>query len=173
MRILIDTCVLFPTLLRAIVLNVADTGAFEPVWSARILEEWRRAMAREGQDASADIALLEDRFPTALIPVGESGGIWLPDENDVHVLAAAVSNGANAILTLNLKDFPTRIVSSYGLVRRAPDEFLLECYNQDQSAVGDAVRGVIARAQAAGAQAAPRALLKRARLPRLGKAIFG
>ena len=43
MKILIDTCVLYPTVMREVLLAVAATGAFEPVWSARILEEWARA----------------------------------------------------------------------------------------------------------------------------------
>ena len=49
MRVLIDANVLFPTVLREIVLGLAETGYFEPLWSERILEEWRRAAARIGE----------------------------------------------------------------------------------------------------------------------------
>jgi len=43
MKILLDACVLFPTILREILLAAAEETQFEPLWSARILEEWARA----------------------------------------------------------------------------------------------------------------------------------
>ena len=39
MKVLIDACVLYPTVLRELVLGLAATGAFEPLWSARLLIE--------------------------------------------------------------------------------------------------------------------------------------
>ncbi len=50
----------------------------------------------------------------------------LPDENDRHVLAAAISCRADAILTFNLNDFPNEILSSYGIESVSPDNFLME-----------------------------------------------
>ncbi|MDA8586574.1 PIN domain-containing protein, partial [Rhodobacteraceae bacterium] len=55
MKVVVDACVLFPTVLRELVLGVAETGAFQPLWSARILEEWRRAAARKSAE-DCDIA---------------------------------------------------------------------------------------------------------------------
>lgn len=49
----------------------------------------------------------------------------LPDENDVHVLAAAIHGKANIILTYNLKDFPTQILKNYDITARHPDNFLI------------------------------------------------
>lgn len=67
MKVVIDTCVLFPTVLRELVLGVAETGAFKPLWSESILEEWRRAALRHGAEdaeiAGVEIALLASRFP--------------------------------------------------------------------------------------------------------------
>ena len=54
MKVLVDACVLYPTVLREIVLDVAKTGYFEPLWSERILEEWRRAALRNGHPEIAD-----------------------------------------------------------------------------------------------------------------------
>ena len=57
MRVLIDTNVLYPTVLREIVLGVAARGVFTPLWSERILEEWRLAAARQGmQTAGVNLA---------------------------------------------------------------------------------------------------------------------
>lgn len=173
-RVVLDANVLFPTVLREILLDVAAAGAFEPVWSPRILEEWRRATVRLGPDAPAiavaEIAVITDRFPAARaipVPVPDA---WLPDADDIHVLECAVTAGAAAILTRNRRDFPTRVLSRYDILRRDPDEFLLEIAQTQFAVVSDAVGAAVSRAAVlAGQPLDPRRVLKRAGLPRLGK----
>ncbi|MEL7345132.1 MAG: PIN domain-containing protein [Pseudomonadota bacterium] len=172
MKLVIDTCVLFPTIMRGLILGVAQTGAFTPIWSPRILEEWSRAAARDGRSAGVDIALLRDRFPTAEIKTPIRDDLWLPDENDVHVLATGLHAQADGILTLNIKDFPTRILTAHGLLRRDPDGFLLELHAQDPDPVVNVVQSVVDQAIRDGAEMSPRALLKRSKLPRLAKALY-
>ena len=176
MRVLIDACVLYPTVLREITLGVAETGAFTPLWSARILEEWARAArARADEEvARGEIALLRAAHPEAevAVPDGADAGLWLPDADDVHVLAAAIAGRADAILTLNLKDFPTRVLAGHGILRRDPDGFLTEAYHEAPEAVGAVVARVHETAcRLSGEHLDLRALLKRARLPRLGKTL--
>jgi len=178
MRVLIDACVLFPTVLRELVLDYAATGAFEPLWSTRILEEWRRAAIRrsdvDGVIAEGEIATIKARFRNAVVDVAEDteARLHLPDPDDVHVLAAAVDGGADELLTLNLKDFPTRVLSEEGLVRRDPDTFLLEAFHDEPETVKHVVSDVLARAAAHGIDTSnQRRLLKKARLPRLAKAL--
>ncbi len=178
MKVLIDACVLFPTVLRELVLDYAGTGAFQPLWSERILEEWRRAAARrsdhDGMIAESEIALVKARFPNALVTVSPEteARLSLPDPDDIHVLAAAVDNGSGELLTLNLKDFPTRALSAEGIIRRDPDTFLLEAYHAEPTAIEDIVAGVLARAASHGIDTSnQRKLLKKARLPRLAKAM--
>ena len=176
MKVLIDACVLYPTVLNRIVLGVAEAGAFAPLWSARILEEWARAAARNGDDATAEIALVRSRFPDSDVTVNASteARLHLPDVDDRHVLAAAIDGQAGALLTLNLKDFPARVLSAEGMVRRHPDEFLLECLHDGQGDVAGVVGRVHGDAVRMAGEALPlRGLLKRARLPRLGKALAG
>ncbi|MGZ8227313.1 MAG: hypothetical protein ACXWT3_11860 [Methylococcaceae bacterium] len=48
----------------------------------------------------------------------------LPHPDDRHVLAAAIKAGANAIVTFNLKDFPSDVLSGYGIEAIHPDEFV-------------------------------------------------
>lgn len=176
-RIVIDACVLFPTVLREIVLGVAKEGAFEPLWSERILEEWRRAALRHDGSAIAEseIAVAKAQFPEAMIDVPDQApeGVTLPDPDDVHVLQAAIVAEADELLTLNLKDFPTRTLSAQGLLRRDPDGLLLELWHADPDLVASVVNATLARAKEHGIDTTnPRALLKRARLPRLAKALF-
>lgn len=177
MTVLIDACVLFPTVLRELVLDTAATGAFRPLWSPHILEEWRRAAARfsekDGMIAESEIALAKTRFPDAIVAASPAtiARLHLPDPDDVHVLAAAIDGGAAELLTLNLKDFPTRTLSAEGILRRDPDNFLLEVFHSDEAAMRAVIAGVLSRADAVGIDVSnPRAILKKARLPRLAKA---
>ncbi|MCR9086098.1 MAG: PIN domain-containing protein [Rhodobacteraceae bacterium] len=180
MRVLVDACVLYPTLLRNIVLGVARTGAFTPFWSARIIEEWRRAALRTHPEQAAalagEIALTGVAWPEALVdvPPDAEAALSLPDENDRHVLAAAIATDADLILTLNLRDFPGRTLARYGVRVEHPDPFLLALYREGGAPVAAAVT---AQTDAAAAAIDPvpdqRALLKKSRLPRLAKAIAG
>ena len=45
-------------------------------------------------------------------------------EKDRHVVAAAVRAGAHAIITSNVKHFPTEAVEQYNLIVTSPDQFL-------------------------------------------------
>ena len=178
MRVMIDACVLYPTVMREITLGVARTGAFTPLWSPRILEEWARAAARlgAGQDdvARGEIALLKTKLPKAELPhdPATEADLYLPDPDDIHVLAAAIAGRADAILTLNLKDFPTRTLADHGILRRDPDGFLTEAYHANPDEVSAVARNVHATAERlSGDTLDLRKLMKRARLPRLGKAL--
>ena len=177
MKVLIDACVLYPTVLREIVLGLAGNGAFEPVWSERILEEWRRAAVRQGDGAiaEAEIAAARALFPHAAVgaaPEVESR-LNLPDPDDVHVLASAIVGECAELLTLNLKDFPTRVVGREGVIVRDPDGFLLEQFHADGERVTTVLNDVLEKAARHGIDVSnPRKLMKRARLPRLGKAIY-
>lgn len=180
MKVLIDANVLYPTVLREIVLGVAEQGYFEPLWSPRILEEWARAAARRdpAQEpiARGEIALLRTRWPDAEVRVSPQteARLSLPDADDIHVLAAAIDGRAAELLTMNLSDFPTRTLSAEGIVRRDPDGFLVEALAAEPDAVTRVVQKVHATAERLSGQTLPlRGLLKRARLTRLGKALAG
>ena len=177
MKVLVDANVLYPTVLRELVLGVAARGVFVPLWSERILEEWRLAATRNDHSAvaEAEIAGVRAAFPDAVVAVttGTEARLALPDRDDEHVLAAAVDGGADELLTMNLRDFPTNAVSAEGIVRREPDGFLLEAFHADEALVRGVVEAVLARAGAHGIDVSnPRGVLKRARVPRLGKALF-
>ena len=50
--------------------------------------------------------------------------LYLPDKNDMHVLAAAIEGNASSIVTLNLRDFPNYELKKYGIRGVHPDELL-------------------------------------------------
>ena len=178
MKVLLDACVLYPTVMREVLLAVAAQGLYQPLWSARILEEWARAARKIGPEgetlARGDIALLRANWPKAeVLPhPGLEARLWLPDEHDIHVLAAAIAGSADILLTVNAQDFPRNILAEEGLERRDPDGFLWQLWSDHPDAVAQAVHNVQKTAETLSGQPQPlRKLLKKAHLPRLGKAL--
>ncbi len=175
MRAVLDACVLYPTVLRGVLLGVAEAGLLAPVWSGRIMEEWVRATAKLGPGAQAqargEAALLDAAWPDArVIPAPSS--LSLPDPADVHVAEAALAGGAALIVTLNLRDFPARALGAFGLRAEHPDTVLLGLWREAPEAVEAAVAAVRREAERhAGGDLPLRPFLKRAGLPRLARAL--
>jgi len=177
-KVVLDACVLYPTVMREMLLGVAGQGLYRPLWSARLLEEWARAARKLGDageaQARAEIAMLRLAWPNAEItwPPSLEDRLWLPDRNDRHVLAAAVAGSADVIITLNSKDFPRGVLAEEGLSRADPDSFLLGLWQANPDAVAATAEAVLSTARAlSGEDWQLRALLKKARLPRLAKAL--
>lgn len=175
----LDACVLFPTVLREILLGVAARGIFTPVWSERILQEWVRATDRLGPvarlQAEGEAALARSRFPAAMTRARPEieARLWLPDPNDLHVLATAIASHSDCLITFNAQDFPGATLTEEGIQRRDPDGFLWELAARHGAAIAEVVGGVHATAERmAGVALSPRALMKRAKLLRLGKQLY-
>ena len=174
MRACLDACVLYPTVMREVLTGAARAGLCAPVWSARILEEWRRAAVRRGEDPAlvgGEIAALRAAFPAAEVAPAPVEA-WLPDPDDVHVLGAAVAGGCDVLVTANLKDFPTRVLAAHGIVRRDPDGLAAEWLAEAPEAMGAVAREVLAAAQGLpGGPWTARSLMRKARMPRFAKAL--
>ncbi len=178
MKVCLDACVLYPTVLREILMGAAAQGAFRPLWSSRILEEWARAARRLGPEgealARAEIAALREDWPGAEMRPrdGDLSRLHLPDPDDVHVLAAAVAGSADVLCTLNARDFPRRTLALEGMERLDPDQLLRRLWESHAGAVAATVARVHATAERLSGESLPlRSLLKRARLPRLARAL--
>lgn len=176
MRAVLDACVLYPPVLREILLGVADL--YTPLWSERILEEWVRATQKLGQMAETRVeaALLAAQFPKSMLHASPhiEARLVLPDANDLHVLAVAITGSADCIVTFNARDFPRHILAAEGVERRDPDGFLWEMFSHHPDHVGGVIATVHAKSESMAGQAVSlRALLKRAQCPRLAKAVTG
>jgi len=175
-RVFLDACVLYPTILRECLIGAAQAGLYVPLWSGRVLEEWARATRKLGPGAEVqargDIALLRATLPRAEMPEAPhvAARLHLPDADDIHVLAAAIAANADAICTWNAGDFPRGVLAGEGLARRDPDGFLWELASGHPDAMARVVEAVRAKSEAlSGQPQLAKALLKRARLPRLAK----
>ena len=178
MKAVLDACVLFPTVLREILLGVAARGLYQPVWSERILGEWVRATAKLGEvaavEAEAQATLVRLAFPQAMTRAQPNieARLLLPDPADVHVLAVAIAAQVDAIITFNAQDFPRPVLADEGLIRLDPDQLLCQLHAQHPGEVAQVVADVHATAERMLGEVIPlKSLMKRAQLRRLGKAM--
>jgi predicted nucleic acid-binding protein len=136
--VILDTCVLWPSLQRDFLLSLGIEGLYRPLWSSAILEELemhealklkRRGSAPLAAQRAARhlIAQMSGAFDDACVQGWESldGSYGLPDPDDEHLVAAAVVGGAGAIVTLNARDLPEDLVPARIQVK-SPADFALE-----------------------------------------------
>ena len=108
---LLDTCVLWPSLQRDILLSFAAEGMYRPLWSSAVLDELayeeRVKLVRQGVPAQQAhrrserlIAEMRRAFDDAEVEgwEGLEGVYNLPDPDDEHLVAAAVVGGAGVIV---------------------------------------------------------------------------
>ncbi len=178
MKAVLDACVIYPSVLREILIGAAAAGMYQPLWSERILGEWTRAVAKLGPvavaQAEVEAAQMRRQFPQAMVreQPGIAARLMLPDPDDVHVLAVAIGGHADAIVTFNAVDFPRHVLAEEEITRRDPDGFLWELQSHAPDAMGAILQEVVDKASRIdGAPVSLKSLLKRAKLPRLAKAV--
>ncbi len=115
-----DANVLYPALLRNILILVAQRGIVQAKWTSQILDEAFSNLQKNRTDLDTEKldrtrALVERSIRDANVTDYEEliGLIKLPDPNDRHVLAAAIKSHAQVIVTFNQKDFPPEVLSKY------------------------------------------------------------
>ncbi|MBW9056002.1 PIN domain-containing protein [Rhizobium mesosinicum] len=143
----IDANVFYGARLRSLVLFVAQSKIFRARWSNEVHDEWVRNLIKNRPDLKeSDLdrtrQLMNAAVPDCLVEGYEPliAGLKLPDENDRHVLAAAILTRANVIVTFNEKDFPEEVVSKFRLHTKHPDDFLVEAYSLSPADFAEAVR---------------------------------
>lgn len=145
--VIYDACVLYPAPLRDLLMHLALTGAYRARWSEQIHDEWTRNVLKNRPDVSKTqldrtVGFMNQAIPDSLVSDYEPlvQGLDLPDEDDRHVLAAAIKCGASVIVTYNLKDFPAKILKRFEIEALHPDVFLSDIWDLDQAAVLKAVQ---------------------------------
>lgn len=145
--VLYDACVLYPAPLRDLLMHLALTDLYRAKWTNEIHEEWiRNVLANRGDlsrkflERTRDLMnsnvrdCLVDRYQETISTLS------LPDQDDRHVLAAAIHAKCAVIVTYNLKDFPKKILDEYGLEAQHPDEFITHLIDLSPETVCMAIR---------------------------------
>ncbi|OQW85788.1 MAG: PIN domain-containing protein [Rhodoferax ferrireducens] len=128
---ILDANVLYPNLLRDILLSLAAAGLYHARWTARINAEWTLNLVANRPDIAPKIELLLEQVnlavPDCLVEDYEFliDSLVLPDADDRHVLAAAIVGHADSIVTSNLKDFPEKVMAQYDIEAQHPDDFIM------------------------------------------------
>jgi PIN domain len=134
--VLLDANILFPVPLCDLFMHLAIISIVRVHWSARIEDEWvRNVIEKRSHLDPARILHRAVRMNLALPDAMVSGfevleeqllntTPSLPDWDDVHVLAAAIHCQATAIITKNLKDFPSERLAPFEVEALHPDVFV-------------------------------------------------
>jgi predicted nucleic acid-binding protein len=147
--VIYDANVLYPATLRDLLMQLALSDLFQARWTNLIHDEWTRNVLKNQPDMNPSKlehvrTLMNNAVADSLVTGFEAliPTLNLPDPNDRHVLAAAITAKANRIVTFNLKDFPTRILEPHGIQAQHPDEFICELLDDHLEAVLTAMRTV-------------------------------
>jgi hypothetical protein len=146
--VLLDTCVLIPTLLVDTLLRCAEMGFYRVRLSYKILDEFERNFAKqlpklaEATEMSPEVAAqkainkrraIENAFmwdDVLITDFEELEGRMTNHWKDRHVTAAAYKARIQIIVTTNLKHFKAKDLAPFGMQAKHPDIFLSELLQQ-------------------------------------------
>lgn len=121
-------------------MSLASSGLYAAKWSQKIESEWIVSIEERRPDLKGKLGYRRDQMREA-VPDWEveerawrslASGLALPDPDDVHVLAAALAGHADAIVTVNLRDFPPQVLHPLGIEVIHPDQFIVAQWDLDQ-----------------------------------------
>lgn len=128
---LCDANVLYPNTLRDFLLRLGLEQVIQVRTTEQILDEAFGNLEANRPDLDPARLkrtrdLMVQAMPDLLVTGYESRieQLTLPDPDDRHVLAAAITAEAEIIVTNNLKDFPAAVLAPHGITAQSPDEFL-------------------------------------------------
>jgi len=142
-----DACILYSAVLRDLFVRLPITGLFKVHWTAAIHEEWIRNLLKNRPEITRKQLLYVRDLMNTHLPEAEVTGydkyiaeLQLPDQDDRHVLAAAIEVNAHIVLTYNLSDFPLSCTAQHGVYAEHPDVFLYRLLKLHPEIVMDTIQ---------------------------------
>ena len=134
---------------RDLLIRIARAGLVQAKWTEDILDEVFGSLARNRPDIAQEKLtrlreLVNSAIPDCLVTGYEPliEGLKLPDPKDRHVLAAAITVGAQVIVTANLKHFPAELLAPWNVEAKSPDDFVLDQISIDDRTVFACVQAI-------------------------------
>ncbi|OIM97772.1 PIN domain-containing protein [Polynucleobacter sp. QLW-P1DATA-2] len=152
----LDACVLYPVTIANVLMELAWQGIYTAKWTDDIDREWVNSLKRDKPDLTDEkikyrLDHMHKAIPDWQIPNSKYQklipALALPDQDDRHVLAAAIAGHADCIVTKNIKDFPIDIVDEHGIEVLHPDDFILLQLTLDSIASLTVIKHLRARAK--------------------------
>lgn len=139
--VLYDANVLYPSVLRDLLIRIAQAELVQAKWTDAILDETFRSLRVNRPDLDPGRLdrtriLMNQAVRDCLVTGFEpliAAVTALPDPNDRHVVAAAIRAKAQVIVTANLSDFPASALSLWGVEAKHPEQFLMDEFHLDRS----------------------------------------
>ena len=137
LRVVLDANVLFPVVLRDVLLEFSVSGLLRTFWTSEILVEFSRALvrtSRHSEDSAAGlVSEMQAFFPSSFVDGYEhlTHSNMCADPKDEHVVGAAIHIKADAIATFNLKDFPKDLFEYFGIRLSHPDNLLTDVFESN------------------------------------------
>ena len=148
----LDANVLYGIVPTDLLITLAIRGIYRPHWTDAILDEAIRNITTNRPDLDpTDIArrfeLMNRALPSATVPPAADSVIaaLTNDPGDRHVLAAAVSVGAEVIVTENVRHFTPGACAPHGIVAMTLDSFISELVDDHESVFIEAVEEMAGR----------------------------
>lgn len=121
-------------------------------WSEAILEELRRNVVANHPDIawerfdSHTVGEMRRHFPDALVAVSQVEIDRLDNHpKDRHVAATALATAADAVVTINIRDFRSRVLDEAGIAVVTPGQLVERVLDDAPEVVQQAVRRIATR----------------------------
>ena len=150
-RVVLDACVLYPPSLRDLLLSLAALDAYDVVWSELILAEVERNILADHPDIDPSrfrlhtIGAMRAAFPEALVEPRPADNLEGVDPGDRHVVGAALAADADAIVTINVRHFPTASLSPVGISVVTPGDLVTMLDDTEPALIDRALEHMSAR----------------------------
>jgi predicted nucleic acid-binding protein len=150
----LDANVLYGIVPTDLLITLAIQGIYRPHWTDTILDEAIRNITTNRPDLNpTDIArrfeLMNRTLPSANVPPAADSVIaaMTNDPGDRHVLATAVTVGAEVIVTENVRHFTAPACAPHGIVAMTLDDFINELVDDHESVIVNAISEMASRRQ--------------------------
>lgn len=160
--LVLDACIMMSGLLRPLLLNLAKTGLFAPLWTDKIGQEWQRNAARlwpiDPELLKSEWQSMQEQFPAAnmgdVTPFEAS--LKHTDRKDKHVAATGIAAVETtqavsiSVLTWNIKDFSRSELRRQRLGLIDPDRLFSQWWPTHRQVLSEALDLTVAELVSSG-----------------------